>query len=216
MTLNAVLEVEKSPPSTDIFRYPVPVLGPEGSCSLFDELAPEPYDLSWLFGGRSEEAARALRDLAAVVESANDKVGADWLGVYVRAGEGEDRKLVKLAYTGVPSRAEFPLTEAFAQISNNSRVGLTGWGVVIDDVEAWRSSGGGYYECDPRVRSEVCLPVLDSEGRVLGILDAESSETAFFTPERQAWLAGLALVLATPFAALPIPGGDDAEADEGR
>lgn len=215
MTLNAVLAVEKSPSSTDLFLYPVPLLGPDGSCSLIDELAEEPYDLSWVFGGETDEARHWLRNFAALVESVNHKIAADWLGIYLAVGSGADRKLVKLAYTGLPSRAEFPLTEAFAEISNNSRVGMTGWGVVIEDIVAWREMGGGYYECDPKVRSEVCLPILDQEGRVLGILDAESSETGYFTPERQAWLAAMALVLATPFAAVLFPDQDNDASDEG-
>ena len=83
----------------------------------------------------------------------------------------------------MPSRAEFPLTEAFAEYSNNSRVGLTGWAVLIEDVKAWRAEGGGYYECDPKVMSEVCLPVQGQDDNVLGILDAEASSAGFFTPE---------------------------------
>jgi putative methionine-R-sulfoxide reductase with GAF domain len=208
MTLGAVLDVEKPSAHADLYRYPVPLIGEGGACSLVDELAAEPYDLAPLFGGVSEEATTALRDLAALVESTNLRVGADWLGVYRRVGAGATARLVKLAYQGVPSRAEFPLTEAFAEVSNNSRVGLTGWGVVIEDVAAWQAGGGSYYQCDPRVKSEVCLPVLDAEGRVLGILDAESAQAGFFGPDRLAWLAALAAVLAQPFLDLPLVAED--------
>jgi len=159
--------------------------------------------LSAWFGGETDEARGALIDLAALIDSTNRQVGADWLGIYVVRGEGEASRLVKLSYHGRPSRAEFPLTADFAEVSNNSRVGLSGWGVIIDDVAEWCALGGGYYQCDPTVTSEVCLPVLDAEGRVLGIIDAESSQRGFFTPERQAWLAALAVVLAEPLAALP-------------
>jgi hypothetical protein len=65
---------------------------------------------------------------------------------------------------------------------------LTGWGVLIDDVAAWRAEGGGYYECDPKVKSEVCLPIVDEHDRVLGILDAESSQLAILMPAvRYGW-----------------------------
>lgn len=204
LTLGAVLSVDKPAPRTDLFRYPVPLLSDDGACSLVDELAAEPYDLSPLFGGESAEARGALNDLHALVDSTNSRVGADWLGIYRAIGSKEQARLVKLAYRGAPSRAEFPLTEGFAAGSNNSRVGLTGWGVVIDDVAVWRDMGGSYYECDPKVKSEVCLPVLDEEGVVLGIIDAESAEAGFFTAERQVWLAALALVLASPLAGLPL------------
>ncbi|WP_235445514.1 MULTISPECIES: GAF domain-containing protein [Gulbenkiania] len=203
LTLKAVLDADKPDPSANLFRYPVPRLSDDGACSLVDELAPEPFDLAPLFGGETLEARTLLASLNALVHSTQHQIGADWLGIYVRAGEGETKRLVKLAYQGLPSRAEFPLTEAFAEGSNNSRVGLTGWGVLIDDVAVWRAEGGGYYECDPKVRSEVCLPVVDAAGRVLGIIDAESATPAFFTPEKQAWLTALAVVLAHPFGTLP-------------
>lgn len=203
MTLSAVLEVPKPRASPDVFRYPVPRLGEGGACSLVDELDDAPYDLSVWFGGAHDEALAALTDLHALLDSTQHQIGADWLGIYVARGSGEDAKLVKLGYRGRPSRAEFPLTASFAEISNNSRVGLSGWGVIIDDVEAWRADGGSYYTCDPSVQSEVCLPVLDAEGRVLGIIDAESGARGFFDASRQAWLAALAMVLAQPLAQLP-------------
>jgi len=203
MTLQAVLDVEKPQLQRDLFRYPVPKLSEDGACSLVEELADEPYDLSPWFGGETEEARQQLTNFNALVDSVNHKVGADWLGIYRRAGVGKEACLVKLAYLGLPSRAEFPLTESFAETSNNSRVGLTGWGVLIEDVAAWRADGGGYYECDPKVKSEVCLPVVDAHDRVLGILDAESSQVGFFDESRLVWLAALAIVLAGPFTTLP-------------
>jgi L-methionine (R)-S-oxide reductase len=203
VTLSAVLQVEKPLTDDDLFRFPVPVLGEGGDCSLVDELADEPYDLSVWFAGETEEAAQALRDLKALVQSVNHQVGADWLGVYVVRGAGKDARLVKLSYLGKPSRAEFPLTEEFAVISNNSRVGLSGWGAVINDVAQWSQEGGSYYACDHSVNSEVCLPVLDEAGRVLGIIDAESHQKDFFQVEQQSWLVGLAVVLAEPLAKLP-------------
>jgi len=203
LTLRAVLDVEKPPVSGDLFRFPVPELSADGSCSLVEQLAAQPYDLSVWFDGESPEAHAALRNLAALVESVNRQIAADWLGIYAVRGVEQDARLVKMSYQGRPSRAEFPLTEAFAAHSNNSRVGLSGWGAVIDDVAAWRDLGGGYYSCDPAVQSEVCLPVVDAEGRVLGIVDAEASSKAFFHPERLAWLAALAAVLAEPLAQMP-------------
>jgi putative methionine-R-sulfoxide reductase with GAF domain len=201
ITLAAVLAAVK-PRAADVFRYPVPRLGEGGACSLVDELADEPYDLSVWFGGENDAAHAALTDLHALIESTMRQVGGDWLGIYAVRGSGPAR-LVKLGYRGRPSRAEFPLTPDFAEISNNSRVGLSGWGVIIDDVGRWRAEGGSYYTCDPAVQSEVCLPVLDAEGRVLGIIDAEASAAGHFTAERQAWLAALAVVLAEPLAQLP-------------
>ncbi|WP_174874439.1 GAF domain-containing protein [Vogesella oryzae] len=186
----------------ELYRYRVPKLGEGGSCSLVDELEAEPYDISPWLGGRSSAAEEQLRALDALVQATLRLVPADWLGVYCRFERDGLPRLVKLAYRGLSSRAEFPLTDDFALFSNNSRVGLSGKGAVIADVRAWQQAGGAYYECDPKVQSEVCLPVLDADGTVLGILDAEDGSAGFFDEQRQAVLAALALALAQPFAAL--------------
>lgn len=42
-----------------------------------------------------------------------------------------------------------------------------------------------FLECSNKVKSELCLPILDpTSGKVLGIIDAESWQTNYFTPER--------------------------------
>ncbi|AUH51106.1 hypothetical protein CXB49_09925 [Chromobacterium sp. ATCC 53434] len=203
MTLQAVIAIDKPAPRRDLYRYLVPKLGEGGSCSLFDELDETPYDLAAVLGGESAETTATLVNLGALLDSVNAKIGADWLGIYRKIGVGSKAMLVKLAYHGVESRAEFPLTEAFAEFSNNSRVGLTGWAVLIDDVAQWRAEGGGYYECDPKVMSEICLPVLGADDNVLGIIDAESFTAGHFTEERQVWLAALAIVLPQLLRKLP-------------
>lgn len=201
--LETALAQPAAPRSEDaLFSYRVPRLGEGGSCSLVDELEEAPYELSPWLGGRSAEAAGKLRQLDALLQATLRLVPADWLGVYCRFERDGEPRLVKLAYRGLPSRAEFPLTEAFAQFSNNSRVGLSGKGAVIADVGAWRQAGGAYYECDPKVRSEVCLPVFDEAGAVIGILDAESAQPGFFHAEHQATLAALACALSAHFVDL--------------
>jgi putative methionine-R-sulfoxide reductase with GAF domain len=55
-------------------------------------------------------------------------------------------------------------------------------------------SGGGFYVCDGEVQSEACLPLLDGERNVLGIVDAEAKPRAFYGPVRLATLAALAIV----------------------
>lgn len=186
----------------DLYCYRVPKLGEGGSCSLVDELEAQPYDVSPWLGGKSPAADAALRQLNALVEATLQTVPADWLGVYCRFERDGLPRLVKLAYRGLPSRAEFPLTEDFALFSNNSRVGLSGRAAIVADVATWQAAGGAYYECDPKVQSEVCLPVLAADGRVVGILDAEDARPGFFGAAEQATLAALALALSAPFSAL--------------
>ncbi|MBL8518155.1 MAG: hypothetical protein JNM76_14435 [Betaproteobacteria bacterium] len=194
--LNAVSGAEEELEESTLYRYPVPMLSEDGSCSIIEELFPTPYDLSLILGGVTVDNTRKLRLIHRLVDRATAVTGAGWLGIYQRRTNAlGDAVLVKLAYRGRPSRAEFPLTEDFARSSTNSTVGLTGQAKVIDDVSAYLSQGGGFYVCDTAVQSEACLPILSPAGdRVLGILDAEAEPKRFFTAERVAVLAAACLM----------------------
>ena len=132
-----------------------------------------------------------------MVTRATMVTGADWVGIYQhRTNPVGNQVLVKLAYRGRPSRAEFPLNSEFAKGSTNSTVGLSGQAKLIDDVAAYTAEGGGFYVCDDAVQSEICVPVFDvASGKVLGIIDAEASPKAFFNPDRQAVIVAMALVV---------------------
>ena len=178
-----------------LYTYPVPMLTADGACSIVDQLAPVRYDLGAILGGRTEQTTRRLALLERLVERAQETTGADWLGIYQRrrSAEGND-VLVKLAYVGRPSRAEFPLDAQFAQRSTNSTVGLTARAAVIDDVSKHVEAGGGFYVCDDGVQSEACVPILGDDGAVAGIIDAEAKPRSFFGADRLAVLAAFALV----------------------
>lgn len=187
-------KVEIADPQS-LYTYPVPMLSADGACSAVEELAPMPYDLGAILGGRSEQTTRRLALLERLVERAQETTGADWIGIYQRrANPAGAEVLVKLAYVGRPSRAEFPLSTEFARGSTNSTVGLTGRATVIDDVARHVQGGGGFYVCDREVRSEACIPILDERLQVAGIADAEAKSKGFFTAGRLAVLAALALV----------------------
>ena len=178
-----------------LYSYSVPMMTEDGTCSVVDELAPVPYDLATVLGGRSEQTTRRLALMERLVERVQETTGADWVGIYQRRVNPAGMPvLVKVAYVGRPSRAEFPLTTEFAQRSTNSTVGLTGHATVIDDVGKHVEAGGGFYVCDDGVQSEACLPILDSDRQVIGIVDAEAKPKAFFGPERLAVVAALAVV----------------------
>lgn len=184
-----------------LYTYPVPMLSEDGTCSVVDEMAPVPYDLGAILGGRSEQATRRLALLERLVERARETTGADWVGVYQRRfNSAGEPVLVKVSYVGRPSRAEFPLTHEFAERSTNSTVGLTGRATVIEDVGKHVEGGGGFYVCDDGIQSEACVPILDESRQVAGIVDAEARPRGFFGAERLAVVAALALVAR---AALP-------------
>jgi putative methionine-R-sulfoxide reductase with GAF domain len=50
-------------------------------------------------------------------------------------------------------------------------------------------------ECSNKVLSEFCVPILDSAGEVVGIIDAESWSKNFFVPEQQYTIAQVAFQL---------------------
>ena len=175
------------------YRFKVPKLAPDGSCSLPGELEAEPYDLAAALGGRDPRMTAVLLTLDSFIDFVAKKTEASWLGVYqARATKGP--ALVKLGSKGKPSRAEFPLAADFAKKSNNVAVAMSGVAVLISDVKAHRAAGGAYYECDPKTQSELCLPIYD-RGGVIGVVDAEHEQAGHFTPERQGWLVALALEL---------------------
>ncbi len=95
--------------------------------------------------------------------------------------------LVKEAYVGAPSRALFPLTEEFARSSNNSTAALRAVGTVYWDTDA-RPDDAPYYECDGRVRFEVCFPILRA-GEVIGLLDLEAWRPHHLTRDGVAFIA---------------------------
>jgi len=178
-----------------LYAYSVPMLTEDGTCSVVDELAPVPYDLTAILGGRSEQTTRRLALLRRLVERVQETTGSDWVGVYQRRVNAAGIPiLVKLAYTGRPSRAEFPLTAEFAERSTNATVGLTGRATVIEDVAKHVEAGGGFYVCDAGVQSEACVPILDDARRVAGIVDAEAKPRGFFGAPRLCTIAALALV----------------------
>lgn len=193
----ALMQLDRSPlPDNidDLYRFQVPELGEGGTCSLFGELAEEPYDLSQILGGENDANSQLLADLHAAVQKITADTGTDWLGIYSRRTNSEGEEvLVKLAYTGAASRAEFPLNPEFAALSNNSTVGLSGKGRLIQSVNEYRADGGEYYTCDPKVQAELCIPLYNEQDEVIGILDAEAFSEQFFDDTRLSAFVGLAL-----------------------
>lgn len=180
-----------------LYRFQVPLQSADGSCSLIDEMDPVLFDLARALGGESDALTRKLKLLNILVTRAAMVTGADWVGVYQRRkNDAGAEVLVKLAFRGRPSRAEFPLNAEFAKGSTNSGVGLSGQAKLIDDVAAYLAQGGGFYVCDDAVQSEICVPILDADGTILGIIDAEASPARFFNADRQAVIVALALVAA--------------------
>ncbi len=56
--------------------------------------------------------------------------------------------------------------------------------VIVPDVDAFP----GHIACDSRSRSEIVIPVLGQGGRLLGVLDVDSTELAAFDELDAEWL----------------------------
>jgi L-methionine (R)-S-oxide reductase len=171
-------------------RWRIPKVSPEGTCSRPDDLMPEPFDLlATMFSEKVEElpldapVLKRLTVLQGFVAEMVRVTGADWVGIYRTVEDHpatpSKRCLVKESYYGAPSRPFFPLTEEFASHSNNSTVGLTGNACIISDTREL-SDDEPYYICDGKVRSELCAPIINSKGQVIGIIDAESFKPRHF------------------------------------
>jgi putative methionine-R-sulfoxide reductase with GAF domain len=179
-----------------IWQFQVPELAEGGACSLFGQLAAEPYSLLPILGGQTAENQQALSKLSTIASYYQQHSSQDWFGIYqARLNPQHAPVLVKLAYYGAASRAEFPLNSDFAKISNNSTVGLSGNARIINNVASYLAAGGEYYTCDPKVQAEACLPLFDQSGKIAGIVDAEHFQQAIFTPAAMALLVAVCLVV---------------------
>ena len=65
--------------------------------------------------------------------------------------------------------------------------------VVVDDVDAFP----GHIACDSRSRSEIVAPVRDAKGRLIAVLDVDSTTPAAFDADDR---AGLETIVARVFA----------------
>jgi len=179
--------LEKTSSKNVRWQYQIPELGEGGACSLFGHLQDEPFLLTdYLI--KDQTTSTQLEKLQSIVDYIVSQTNIDWFGIYQATSTEQGPQLLKLAYYGAPSRPLFPLTEAFAQTSNNVQVGMTGKGRVINDVPAYLEQGGEYYTCDPKVKAETCIPLFDDKHQCVGIVDGEAFTVNFFDQSKLALL----------------------------
>jgi len=68
--------------------------------------------------------------------------------------------------------------------------------IIVDDVSLFP----GHIACDPRSKSEIVVPVFDSSGRLLAVMDVDADHTSAFGDDDR---AGLELIVAR-FARPPL------------
>jgi len=67
----------------------------------------------------------------------------------------------------------------------------TGQTIIVPDVHAFP----GHVACDARARSEIVVPVRDSAGRIIGVLDGDADQPDVFTAVDQVGLEKVAALV---------------------
>jgi GAF domain-containing protein len=129
-----------------------------------------------LTDGETDEVA-LMATVVCELHHADDRF--DWTGFYrVTAPE-----LLKIGpYQGGHGCLVIPFSRGVC-----GAAARTGEVQLVDDVDAFP----GHIACATSTRSEIVLPVWDSEGRLLGVLDIDSDQPAAFTQDDREGLTGI-------------------------
>ena len=131
-----------------------------------------------LIAGETDEVAIMANVCAAIHEA----MGFFWTGFYIVKGE----ELVLGPFQG-------PV--ACMHIAYGRGVCGTAWqraeSVVVPDVEQFP----GHIACSSLSRSEIVVPVFDTEGKVKAVLDIDSKELGTFDATDQQWLEEIVKML---------------------
>ena len=145
--------------------------------AFYEELAAQARGL---LAGEHDPVANAA-NLAALVFHALPDV--NWVGFYFLQGEG----LVVGPFQGKPACVRIPLGRGVCGTAAAEQRT-----VVVQDVDAFP----GHIACDAASRSEVVVPVLAGDGRLLGVLDIDSPSPGRFDAADGAGLEAIAGVYA--------------------
>ena len=145
---------------------------PAAKAARYEEVAQE---IAAVLEGEPNPVAR-MATLAAMLAQSFESFF--WTGFYV-VDPQTSRQLVVGPYQGTLGC----LRIAFGQ-GVCGTAAAEGRTVIVPDVEAFP----GHIACDSRSRSEIVVPVIGAGGRVLGVLDVDSTELAAFDDVDAEWL----------------------------
>ena len=148
-----------------------------------------------LTGSKPERYAQLLQQARAMLHGERDPVAnaanlsalvfhalpeLNWAGFYFHDG----RELVVSPFQGLPDCVRIPLDQGVCGAAARTRETQR-----VDDVQAFP----GHIACDSASRSELVVPLLTGDGRVIGVFDLDSPVPARFDADDQRGLEALAL-----------------------
>ena len=122
------------------------------------------------------DRVQRMRTAVDALWSALTGTGVSWVGFYVHEGGDE---LVLGPMRDKPACSPIGLHGACGQAFRTRRP------LVVRDV---KELGENYIACDPRDRSEVVVPLLESDGTCWGVLDLDSHDVGSFDDQDAAGL----------------------------
>lgn len=138
-----------------------------------------------LLSGEPDRIANAANFSALLYHALPD---LNWCGFYFFDG----RELVVGPFQGRPACVRIPIGKGVCGAAAATRATQR-----VDDVHAFP----GHIACDAASRSELVVPLVDSAGNLIGVLDLDSPSPARFDADDQAGLERLAAVFVAAIAA---------------
>lgn len=128
----------------------------------------------------SEPAITTLSNSAAFLYSIVERI--NWAGFYLYDGE----KLILGPFCGKPACTTIEIGKGVCGTSAQLRQT-----VVVEDVETFP----GHIACDSESRSEIVIPLINSEQKLIGVLDIDSPEISRFSEEEKIGLQKIAKII---------------------
>lgn len=147
-----------------------------------------------LSGNKPDQYAQLLAQARALMHGETDRIanaanlsalvyhalpGLNWVGFYFYDGA----ELVVGPFQGLPACVRIPLDKGVCGAAARTRATQR-----VDDVHAFP----GHIACDSASNSELVVPLVAADGRLLGVFDLDSPLPARFDADDQAGLEALA------------------------
>lgn len=153
------------------------------------------FTASALTGNKTEQYAQLLEQARALMAGEPDRIAnaanlsalvyhalpdLNWAGFYFFDGT----ELVVGPFQGLPACVRIPLDKGVCGAAASTRRSQR-----VEDVDAFP----GHIACDSASRSELVVPLVADDGRLIGVLDLDSPKPARFDADDQAGLEALAI-----------------------